>query len=93
MVEHRSEQQERMELDSEPESMDSPAAWEALDQASAPDGEETAPQFSPPDGDTEIADEERTEIAQEHDAQPAAGPEQGAMHVTDDEAGDGRVWR
>ncbi|MQA61638.1 MAG: hypothetical protein GEU86_09090 [Actinophytocola sp.] len=91
MAEHRSEQQERMELDSEPRSKDSPAAWEAVDRAQ--ENEEAARQFSPPEGDTEFADDEPTEIAQAHDAQPAAGPEQGAMHVTDVETGGGRVGR
>lgn len=99
MAEHPSEQQERMELDSEPRSMDSPAAWraeaaqEATEGASAPENEESAWQLSPPEGDTEMADDERTEIAQEHDAPPPSGPEQSAMHLSDDEAGGGRVWR
>lgn len=93
--ERPSEQDERLELDQEPEAAQDPATWRSADPDHEPLEEAPLPgeQFSKPDGGNEIEDYERTEIARDDGAQYPAGPEQDATHIEDREDDSGRTWR
>jgi hypothetical protein len=77
----RSEQQERLELDREPEpgGLDS-RAWERADPDSRSASRQPI-QLEPVEGDGPPVDTEADEVAADAGSAPAGGPEQAAMHV------------
>jgi hypothetical protein len=77
----RSEQQERLELDGEPEpgGLDSPA-WEREDPDAGSVSREPI-QLEAVEGDGPPADTEPDEVAVDGGPASAAGPEQAALHV------------
>jgi hypothetical protein len=86
MAEQRSEQQENLELEPEPQPLDDPVTWRVddPDYAREPDSEASGRQFAAPDRANELVDTESTEIAQDEGLQhPATGAEEQAMHVED----------
>jgi hypothetical protein len=80
----RSEQQEQLELadDREPDGLDS-RAWEREDP-DAGSASQRPIQLEPADGDGPPVDTEPDEVAVDAGSAPAAGPEQGALHVEDE---------
>jgi hypothetical protein len=89
----RSEQQEGLELESEPPVAD-PPAWQATDPDVARETED-APlgrQDAAP-GDGTLTDHEPTEIAEDFGTYREVGPEQQAMHVETTEEAGGRTGR
>ncbi|MDQ0381648.1 hypothetical protein [Amycolatopsis thermophila] len=84
----RSEQQENLELDAEPQPLENPVSWRVSDpdRAREPDSEAPAGQFSAPDRANDMVDAEATEIGEDRGRErPAAGAEQQAMRVEDGE--------
>ncbi|WP_410667592.1 hypothetical protein [Amycolatopsis sp. cmx-4-68] len=81
----RSEQQERLELDGEPEpgGLDSPA-WERQDPDAGSASGGTI-QLEPVEGDGPPVDTEPDEVAVDGGTAPAAGPEQAALHIEEAE--------
>ncbi|WP_431876055.1 DUF5709 domain-containing protein [Amycolatopsis sacchari] len=86
MAQEKSEQQERLELEPEPQALEDPESWQAEDPdyAREPDSEASGGQFAAPDRSNELVDTEKTAIAEDSGAQhPATSAEEQAMHVED----------
>ncbi|MEV6621771.1 hypothetical protein AB0M83_29415 [Amycolatopsis sp. NPDC051106] len=80
----RSEQQEQLELDDDraPDGLDS-RAWER-ENPEAGSAAQRPIQLEPVGGDGPPVDTEPDEVAVDAGPAPAAGPEQGALHVEDE---------
>lgn len=86
MAQEKSEQQERLELEPEPQPLEDPVSWrvEDPDYAREPDSEDSGEQLAAPDRSNDLVDGEKDEIATDSGSQhPALGAEEQAMHVED----------
>lgn len=90
--EPQSEQQERLELKSEPRADDDPRPWleDDPDYARETTGIPLGNQIAPPDGVGDLVDREATEIAEDAGAGPEVGQEQQALRVETLREGGGR---